>query len=101
MNNSPLAIPTANSEGDRSGHFGHCPLFTLVEIAANRIAGIRTVTNIAHGAGGCMKPVAGHHRNRSFFGQDPAGDYPFPSAESKSGRSGSLNFVFSGGPSIS
>ncbi|MDD5758597.1 MAG: NifB/NifX family molybdenum-iron cluster-binding protein [Desulfobulbaceae bacterium] len=56
-----LAIPSETSEGlrgKRSDHFGHCPVFTLVDIHDNQVGNIRTVENIAHGAGGCMKPVA-------------------------------------------
>lgn len=56
-----LAIPSETNEGlagKRSDHFGHCPLFTLVDIQDQRIGNVRTVANIPHGAGGCMKPVA-------------------------------------------
>ncbi len=56
-----LAIPSETSEGlicKRSDHFGHCPVFTLVDIHDNKVGNIRTVDNIAHGVGGCMKPVA-------------------------------------------
>ena len=56
-----LAIPSETNEGlvgKRSDHFGHCPIFTLVDIHDNQVGNIRTVDNIAHGAGGCMKPVA-------------------------------------------
>ena len=55
-----LAIPSETSEGlvgKRSDHFGHCPVFTLVDIQDNQAGNIRSVDNIAHGAGGCMKPV--------------------------------------------
>lgn len=56
-----LAIPsatTAGLTGARSDHFGHCPVFTLVDVENNQATNIRTVTNIAHTAGGCLKPVA-------------------------------------------
>ena len=61
MQNITLAIPSETHEGlsgKRSDHFGHCPVFTLVDITGNAISNIRTVNNIDHGAGGCMKPVA-------------------------------------------
>ncbi len=58
MNKITLAIPSENEEGDRSDHFGHCPVFTLFDVENNQAVNIRTVANIAHGAGGCMKPVA-------------------------------------------
>ena len=56
-----LAIPSETTDGltgTRSDHFGHCPVFTLVDVQDNQATNIRTVNNIAHGAGGCMKPVA-------------------------------------------
>ena len=61
MNNITVAIPSETTEGlssKRSDHFGHCPLFTLVEIGNNEVTQVRTVENIAHSTGGCMKPVA-------------------------------------------
>ena len=61
MKKMTIAIPSESTEGlsgKRSDHFGHCPVFTLVEIQDNKVGAIRTVDNIAHGAGGCMKPVA-------------------------------------------
>ncbi len=61
MSNITLAIPSESPEGltgKRSDHFGHCPIFTLVDINDNEFSNLRTVKNIAHGAGGCMKPVA-------------------------------------------
>lgn len=61
METITLAIPsetTAGLSGKRSDHFGHCPVFTLVEVHDHEVVDIRTVSNIAHEAGGCMKPVA-------------------------------------------
>lgn len=55
-----LAIPSETSEGllgKRSGHFGRCPLFTLVDIHDDHVDNIRTVNNLPHGEGGCMRPV--------------------------------------------
>lgn len=61
MSDITLAIPSETDTGltgTRSDHFGHCPVFTLVDVQDNKANNIRTVSNIAHGAGGCMKPVA-------------------------------------------
>ena len=61
MSTITLAIPSESPDGlagKRSDHFGHCPIFTLVEINNNKIGEVRTVDNVAHDAGGCMKPVA-------------------------------------------
>jgi predicted Fe-Mo cluster-binding NifX family protein len=55
-----LAVPSNNPgglEAGRSDHFGHCDLFTLVDIRDNKIVEVETVSNQEHGAGGCMVPV--------------------------------------------
>ena len=55
-----LAVPSDTDdglEGRRSDHFGHCPYFTLVEINGDQVGAVRVMANIAHGQGGCMKPV--------------------------------------------
>jgi predicted Fe-Mo cluster-binding NifX family protein len=55
-----LAVPS-NGEGglagERSGHFGHCDCFTLVEIVDGKVAEVRIVENAPHEAGGCLAPV--------------------------------------------
>ena len=61
MSSITIAIPSETTNGlasKRSDHFGHCPAFTLVEINNNEVGQVRTVDNIDHEAGGCMKPVA-------------------------------------------
>lgn len=60
MNTLRIAVPSTAPGGlsaKRSEHFGHCDLFTLVDIADGSVTGTQTVNNIAHGAGGCVKPV--------------------------------------------
>ena len=55
-----LAVPS-NGEGgldaERSGHFGRCDCFTVVEIEDGAIAGTRIVANPPHEEGGCLRPV--------------------------------------------
>ena len=56
-----LAVPSNNPgglEASRSDHFGHCDLFTLVNIENGAIEKVETVANQEHGAGGCMVPVS-------------------------------------------
>ena len=56
-----LAVPSHGEGGldaERSGHFGHCDCFTLVDIVDGEIAGTRTVANLPHEEGGCLRPVA-------------------------------------------
>ncbi|MBW2174505.1 MAG: NifB/NifX family molybdenum-iron cluster-binding protein [Deltaproteobacteria bacterium] len=66
MENVRIAIPSAapgGLDGVRSGHFGHCDIFTLVDVENGEIVEITTVPNHAHAQGGCMGPVnllAGH-----------------------------------------
>lgn len=56
-----IAIPTNNPggmEASRSEHFGHCDVFTLVEVdSENKITSVEMLPVPEHGAGGCMEPV--------------------------------------------
>ncbi len=56
-----IAIPSESPGGllaKRSEHFGHCDVFTLIELSSdNQIDEIVTVVNEGHNAGGCMTPV--------------------------------------------
>jgi predicted Fe-Mo cluster-binding NifX family protein len=44
-------------EAQRSGHFGHCDCFTLVDIENGAIKEVSTVHNPPHQQGGCQAPV--------------------------------------------
>lgn len=51
-----LAVPSESAEGlssTRSGHFGHCPFFTVVTIADGEIVAVEAVENVDHDAVGC------------------------------------------------
>ncbi len=56
-----IAIPTNNPGGldaERSDHFGHCDVFTVVDLdEKNEVNNVTTVQNGDHQAGGCMVPV--------------------------------------------
>jgi predicted Fe-Mo cluster-binding NifX family protein len=56
-----VAIPTNNPGGllaERSDHFGHCDVFTVVELDGQKaIKEVTTIVNGGHEAGGCMVPV--------------------------------------------
>ncbi len=56
-----IAIPTNNPggmEATRSDHFGHCDVFTLVEVdSENKVVSMELLPVPEHGAGGCMVPV--------------------------------------------
>lgn len=57
-----IAIPTNNPGGmqaQRSEHFGHCDVFTIVELDESKnIKGVEMIPTPEHGAGGCMVPVS-------------------------------------------
>lgn len=55
-----IAIPTMGKgglESERSGHFGHCDVFTIVEIEDGEIIGVSELENPPHEEGGCLRPV--------------------------------------------
>ena len=60
MSNTVVAIPSSNPGGLQSAlgaHFGHCDLYTLVEIADGQVRSVRALPNVPHQQGGCMAPV--------------------------------------------
>ena len=60
MENGRIAIPSNGEgglEGTRSGHFGHCDVFTLVDVENGKIKDISILKNQEHVQGGCMVPV--------------------------------------------
>ncbi|MDY0340359.1 MAG: NifB/NifX family molybdenum-iron cluster-binding protein [Coriobacteriia bacterium] len=55
-----LAVPSNGKGGmdaERSGHFGRCDCFTVVDIEDGAIVGSRIVANPPHEDGGCLRPV--------------------------------------------
>ena len=60
MENGRIAIPSVEAgglDGQRSGHFGHCDAFTLVDGEDGKIKQVTTLPNQGHAQGGCMVPV--------------------------------------------
>ena len=61
MSNSEfVAIPSMFPGGfsaARSGHFGRCDVFTLVEMHNGQVQSTRVVPNVEHAEGGCLVPV--------------------------------------------
>jgi predicted Fe-Mo cluster-binding NifX family protein len=74
MKNGRIAIPSNGEgglKGQRSGHFGHCDVFTFVDVAEGKITGVSTLANQEHVQGGCMVPVnllAEHRVNALIVG---------------------------------
>ncbi len=55
-----VAVPSETPGGlaaRRSGHFGRCECFTVVEVVDGQVAGVEVVQNLPHEEGGCMRPV--------------------------------------------
>ncbi|WP_165045756.1 MULTISPECIES: NifB/NifX family molybdenum-iron cluster-binding protein [unclassified Adlercreutzia] len=55
-----LAVPTlgeAGLESERSGHFGHCDCFTIIDIADGKVVAAEGLDNPPHEEGGCLRPV--------------------------------------------
>ncbi len=56
-----VAIPTdlpGGLDAVRSDHFGHCPVFTVVNLDEQQaVVAVETIANGSHEAGGCMVPV--------------------------------------------
>ena len=74
MKNGRIAVPSMNQgglDGVRSGHFGHCDVFTIIDVEDGQIKEVSTVANREHVQGGCMVPVnllAGHNVNALIVG---------------------------------
>lgn len=60
MKSLKIAVPTNNPGGigaTRSEHFGHCDVFTIIDLEDGKVSAVGTLANVEHGAGGCMVPV--------------------------------------------
>lgn len=60
MKTMRIAIPSQGEgglDGKRAGHFGHCDVFTFVDLENGKIREVSTLANVDHVQGGCMVPV--------------------------------------------
>lgn len=60
MSTVRIAIPSEGQgglDGQRAGHFGHCDVFTLVDVEDGKIVEVSVLANKEHVQGGCMVPV--------------------------------------------
>jgi len=60
MKNARLAVPSVAPGGLDAAvdeHFGHCAVYTVVEIADGAVTNVQTVPNVPHESGGCLAPV--------------------------------------------
>jgi predicted Fe-Mo cluster-binding NifX family protein len=44
-------------DGKRAGHFGHCDVFTFVDVEDGEVKEVSVLANKEHVQGGCMVPV--------------------------------------------
>lgn len=60
MSTIRVAIPSNGEgglEGTRAGHFGHCDVFTFIDVENGEIKEVSILANKEHVQGGCMVPV--------------------------------------------
>lgn len=60
MDKGRIAVPSNDAggiDGQRADHFGHCDVFTIVDVDGGRITNVSTLKNGDHSEGGCMVPV--------------------------------------------
>lgn len=60
MENGRIAVPSNEKgglDGVRAGHFGHCDVFTIIDVKDGKIENVSTIQNQGHVQGGCMVPV--------------------------------------------
>jgi predicted Fe-Mo cluster-binding NifX family protein len=74
MKDGRIAVPSMEAgglDGHRSGHFGHCDVFTFIDVKNGEIEKVTTIPNQSHVQGGCMVPVnllAQHNVNALIVG---------------------------------
>jgi len=60
MKNGRIAVPSNGAGGlggTRAGHFGHCDVFTFIDVEDGIIKEVSVLQNEEHVQGGCMVPV--------------------------------------------
>ena len=74
METGRIAVPSNGDGGlnaQRSGHFGHCDVFTFIDLENGKVSAVTTIENGGHAQGGCMVPVnllASHNVNALIVG---------------------------------
>lgn len=60
METITVAVPSAMPGGldaEVGQHFGHCDIYTIVEVSDGKVSKVGTLPNVPHVQGGCMAPV--------------------------------------------
>lgn len=60
MEKKRIAVPSAHPgglEAEVGAHFGHCDLYTIIDVEGDLVKEVSTLPNVPHVQGGCMAPV--------------------------------------------
>ena len=60
MNQARIAIPSnlpGGLEAEVGAHFGHCEIYTVVDVKEGQVIQVSTLPNVPHQQGGCLAPV--------------------------------------------
>ncbi len=60
MKKALIAVPSmlpGGLDAAVSQHFGHCEVYTLLEVAGGCVHNVTTLPGVPHHSGGCMQPV--------------------------------------------
>ena len=60
MDKGRIAVPSAHPGGldaQIGAHFGHCDLYTIIDVQGGAVTEVSTLPNVPHVQGGCMAPV--------------------------------------------
>lgn len=66
MSKTVLAIPSnlpGGLEAEKSNHFGHCEIYTLVTLDNGAVQSVSTLEAVPHSEGGCFAAVQHLHAN--------------------------------------
>ena len=59
MEKARIAVPSAHPgglEAEVGAHFGHCDLYTIIDVENGVVTSVSTLPNVPHQQGGCMAP---------------------------------------------
>jgi predicted Fe-Mo cluster-binding NifX family protein len=74
MEKARIAVPSTvpgGLEAEVGAHFGHCDLYTIIDVENGAVTAVSTLPNVPHQQGGCMAPVqhlASHGVNQLIAG---------------------------------
>lgn len=60
MKKARIAVPSTvpgGLEAEVGAHFGHCDLYTIIDVENGAVTAVSTLPNVPHQQGGCMAPV--------------------------------------------